>query len=289
VQHLTWLIDNHPKRSIHEFISLHKADDAYKKARLCWLRQVRENPDDVTILCHAAHFFTPLALDDAARFLHRAAELDCFNDDMPRQLSFVYSLMAGHFSPRKNKLLAHKSVEQLKIAIERYAVPSKLDDESYLLPYFSMVVEDTARVALNLNAIEDAKDLGQILMNHRSINASRCPLLVGLHSEGTYQLSNYRGHAILGQAAAASGDVELAKEHLSQMMRFPINSHAEYGLAEQLLELGESEIVVQYIEHCWNGFDRDSKGVSDPKHAESMKKWLASWLKQIKRQSAIKV
>lgn len=280
VIHLPWLIDNHPRLLIHNHPGLtsRKSDETYKRARIAWLRQIRLNPNDVTILVHAAHFLSFQAGEDAVKFLHRASELDSFNDDIPRELSFLYQLMAGHFSPRKNKILAHKAVEQLKVAIDRYAIPT--EDDSYLLPYFSMVVIGVADTALRFGLLQDANDLAQILLSHQSINAARSSVLSG--ANWRYKLSTYRGHSILGIAAARSGNVDQAKEHLSIMMDLCIIRDADFLLASELLELGESEIVIKYLQHCSEGWQRElEEGYSDRKYAEGQKAWLIRWIKEI--------
>jgi len=279
-QHLLWLIENHPKRLIHNDIHLSNTDATYQKARRSWLRQVRLNPNDVTILCHAAEFFVPLACQDAAKLLERATELDMCNDDIPCQLSSVYRLMVGHFSPRKNKILAHQAVEILKVAIERYAIPC--EEDSYLQPYFSMVISQIADTALACRLLEDAKDLGQMLLDHQKINMSRLGALAE-HPSAVYKLSTYRAHAIFGKAALAAGNVELAKEHLALMMHVPDGWYGDYSLADQLLKAGESEIVEEFIEHCRESWNRDFQRSYDKKDAESRIKWLSKCLKEIRR------
>jgi hypothetical protein len=277
--HLNWLIENHPRHRVHETITLNKKDDVYKNARSLWLKHVRANPDDVTILVHAAAFFTGTSLEDApyaVKFLSRASDLDAFNDDIPRQLSFVYSLMCRNSSPSKNAKLAHNSVEQLKIAIERYALPNAKGD-SYLLPYFSMFVSNIAQVAIDANSIEDAKDLGRILMNHRSINKRRWRILGGESSDGVYILSTYRGHTILGKAALASGQIDAAKKHLISMMKLPVYRDADFELAQRLLLMGESKLVIQYLEQCRRGFEKSIH----KEYSVEMTRFIDDWLKKI--------
>lgn len=288
--HLIWLIDNHPRHCIHLNLPPRKNDDAYQRARLRWLRQVRLNPEDVTILYHAAEFCSLFSPEDAIRFLHRASDLDPLNDELPRELSHLYCCLAAHYSVKKNKLVAHKAVEQLKIALARYATPST--EDSYLLPYFSMVLDQTARVALRYDLLDDAKDLGQVLLSHYSINLKRLGPNTAAKESRVYDLSTNLGNAILGHVALKNGDIRTAEEHLRKMMLVSANQFCDWTLADELLHQGERKIVSEYIDHVRAGWERlvtkienGQVNVSENEkiHARRMEAHLRKWLDQIKR------
>lgn len=283
IEHLTWLIEHHPRRGVHTLIVPRKNDDFYKAARAVWMRQVRTNPSDVTILVHAAEYLSTWSQSDAIRILKRASELDPTNEDIPLRLSSVY----GGFQferTRKNLMLARKAVEQLKIAIKIYSRPNESD--SYLLPYFTMVVGDLAERVLLLRMSEEARELAQICMNHQKINARRLNAPdVAKSDHPAYRLSKYRAHAILGLADLVDGNVTGAKKHLRSMMKLQKNlrSRQNYVLVSRLEELGETEIVLEYLTHCQKEFEGNFESPDDQRYAEETKNWLGRWIKRVKK------
>lgn len=286
---LIWLIDNRPRHIIHATPHGYKEDEAYRMCRRRWLRQVRLNPDDVAILYHAALFCVLFSPEDSIRFLKRASALDLSDDEFPRQLSHIYCCRAGFFSPRKNRMVAHQAVEQLKIAVARYMVPSA--EDSYLLAYFDTVLKDTAEVALRYDLLDDARDIGQLMLDHRSINLQRLgPSHVGKDSRA-YDLSTHLGHSILGRVALGKGHIALARDFLQQMILVRTDLFSDLTLADALLRRKEREIVSDYLAHLYDGY---SSFLSDGEggrlevngfwrvHARQHQEQIRKWLKQLK-------
>ncbi|MBI2809934.1 MAG: hypothetical protein HYX67_03775 [Candidatus Melainabacteria bacterium] len=269
-EHLVWLVEQHPRRWIHCMIAPCKRNASYETVRASWLRVVRSNSEDVTVLAHAAQFFLHLDQKDSIKWLTRASNLAPSDDELPRQLSFAYRLVHEE-DPKKSRLLAHKAVQQMQTAIERYAIPT--EDHSYLLQYFSMEVTDTAKHALNHGLLDEAKELGKILLNHRELNRSRRPMLE-VASDAHYRLSTYRGHLILGRVALRKGEIEKAEAYLSKMTGLQAGWYTDYDLAKELLAAGAAKAAVPYIEKC-----RDSLAASGDRNFEDLDKWL----KQIRR------
>lgn len=256
-KHLLWLIDNHPRHCAHQFIVLHKVSTTYSEGRQHWLRQLDSCFDDVAVVFHAAVFFSILSLKDSLRLFERAAELDPTNEEFPRRLSHLYANMAGSGSTAENEFFAHMAAQQMMIAVERYMVPSTLD--SYLLPYFSSELSQIAELVMQFHLLEDARNLGELLMKHRSINEGRLNEArssksrsnkTGI-SDGIYALSECLGHSILGRVELAYGQIEAAKEQLVFMMQLPVGRRSDWSLANALLQIGETQIVCEYIE--WFG------------------------------------
>jgi hypothetical protein len=290
IEPLMWLIDNHPKSIVHQYVTPYKNDERYEKARQSWLSQIRSNLDDVTVLCNAASFFQSLAPEDSVKFLKRAIKLDPLDDELPMRLSQQYRLMTGHFSARKNKTLAHKAVEQMKVAIERFAQPT--NEDSYLLPYFGMELKSTADLALAYDLLLDASDLARLLLNHKSISSQRLSS-DSLGNKSIFDLSINRGHAILGRVALASGNIQLAKEHLMQMTGLEFNMFHDTQLADELLQLGETDTVSAYLEYLlsmweqlllFNASGKRTGGV-DENHVRNVITCLKRQLKAISKRS----
>ncbi|MBX9939104.1 MAG: hypothetical protein K2Y32_07620 [Candidatus Obscuribacterales bacterium] len=146
------------------------------------------------------------------------------------------------------------AAQQMMIAVERYKVPSTLD--SYLLPYFSSELSQIAELVMQFDLLEDARNLGELLIEHRSINEGRLNEArssktrsnkTGIR-DGIYALSECLGHSILGRVELAYGQIEAAKEQLVFMMQLPVGRRSDWSLANALLQIGETQIVCEYIE-----------------------------------------
>ncbi len=248
--HLIWFIDNRPNDFLHELVLL-RNNSLFQKGKNRWLRQIRLNPSNTQILYNTARFCQSGRTEDAVKFLRRASQLASNNEDYHLELAHIYSRMFGNYSPRKNKALAQKVVEQATLAINCYAIRNT--EHSYLLQYFDFDFEvlQFAEVALTAGLLEEAKELGSILLNRKSLDRKRLPskdfkrILPGAYGRST----NF-GNSILGRVALASGDTKVAKACLSRMTLVSSDWFADWKLADQLLEAGEHEVVVDYIEHC---------------------------------------
>lgn len=284
-KHLLWLIDNHPKHSAHQFIVLRKATSTYNEARQHWLRHLNTQSDDVTILFHAGVFFSILAPNDSMRLFQKAADLDPTNDEFTRKLSHVCATMAASGSTTRHKLFAHNAAQQMLITVERYMRPSTLD--SYMLPYFPYELSDIAELAMQFDLLEDARQLGQLLLKHRSINLERLNKIN--NNADIYSISECFGHSILGRVALASGQINAAKEQLRCMMQLPVGQRSDWSLANALLQIGETQIVCEYIEYFGNRL-RDisttnasiNLSAEDSSFINQKQKLLKKWLKEIR-------
>lgn len=273
-EHLIWLVENHPKRDIHWFVAPIKQNDSYEAVKDRWLRTVRLCAEDVTVLAHASKFFQHLDQKLAVKLLTKASSLAPFDEELPRQLSSQYRLMSD-INPKKNKLIAHNAAMQMKTAIERYALPRT--DKTYLQMYFSMEISEAAKHALHHELFDDAKDLAQLLLNHKEINESRNPMF-SKDGDGVYRLSTYRGHVILGRTALREGNVDKAEEYLSKMIGVTPGWYSDYELAEELIAAGAHKVAIDYLESC-----RDSWASREGPGAQENMKELDKWLNQIER------
>jgi hypothetical protein len=286
---LLWMIDNQPRHCVHEEVILHSDNLTYRQARARWLRQVRLNANDVTVLHHAARFFSLLAPEDAVKFLEKASGLDLSNDRLPLELSHLYRLLAVRFSASKNRRLAAKSVQQMKIAVKRYQ--SSNSGDSYLLSYFSTEIKELADFALTYRLLDEARDLGQLLLDHKQINACRYDSESTLDSStGVYELSESFGHAVLGRVALAKGRADIAEEHLGLMMKLRVGKLSDWAFVNDLLEAGEVQLASSYIEYFEERLRKSLEGSADGctastddnrSFALNMQKTLQKWLIEI--------
>lgn len=284
-KHLLWLIDNHPRHCAHEFIVLQTVSSTYNEARQHWLRQLDSCFDDVAVVCHAAIFFSILDPKDSLQLFERAAELDPTNEEFPRKLSHLYASMVGRGSTAENEFFARMAAQQMIKAVKLYMLPSTLD--SYFLPYFPYELSHVAELVMQFDLLEDARSLGELLLKHQSINESR------LNEAGSnadiYSLSECLGHSILGRVELAYGNIDAAKERLVLMMQLPVGKHSDWSLANALLQIGETQIVCEYIEFFINRLrDKSTENSSVKLSAEDVsfiaqkQNLLNKWLNEIR-------
>jgi hypothetical protein len=286
--HLIWFIDNHPKDSVLQLISWTNADDIYREARKHWVAKVRSNPDDVTILCHAAQFTETIEPLVAAKFLQKASDIDTFDDELPRRLSNAFMLKA-RACPSRAKYYLRKSVEQMKIAIDRYAVPS--DEGSYLLPYFSMELSQLAKMALDLDLLDEAKDLGQLLLQHKEINAIRLRIKSEAISP-SYDMSKHSGHAVLSVVSLRSKNLDEAQIHLKCMKSLVNQQVPDDRIIEALLKIGEFDCALEYlgpIYQYWkkrvHGTDESNEVATNIEYEKSMEQYVRKLMNRVRKES----
>jgi hypothetical protein len=292
-RHLIWMIDNHPRHASHYLAYAPHNEEHQRLGRTCWMRQVRENPADVTVLVHAARYCSYSTQKDAVKFLLCADMLDPENEEIPRELFHVYALLCGHGSIKDNKSIARKAAHQMLEAVRRYRANSSLG--SYLMKYFDMELCWAAEVALAHEALEEAVEMAQILLDRRSIDSIKFSADFLEKHNSMYEHSRSLGHSILGRAALASGDIETAKLNLRAMMALPIIRDSDQKLAEDLLAHKEYDVVTDFFEYnrtMWErGLEqarRDNHGpveskLSSIKECENTIKWLKKRLNQIER------
>jgi hypothetical protein len=243
--HLVWFIDNQPKNAVLQFFVWANFDDVYTEARKHWIAKIRSNPNDVTILCHAAQFVEMNEPLLAAKFLQKASEIDTLDEELPRRLSHIFKVKAIA-CPSRAKSYVRKAIEQMKVALERYAVPS--EDHSYLQTYFNMELSGLADIALEVNLLKDASDLARILLRHGEINETRLSIKTDPASP-SYQRSTHSGHSVLAVVALRSGNVDEAKWHLSSMQSLINQQLPNDRIVQGLLELRELGLALEYLGH----------------------------------------
>jgi hypothetical protein len=285
--HLIWFIDNQPKNVVLQFFVWANFDDVYKEARKHWIAKVHSDPNDVTILCHAAQFVEfnqPLL---AAEFLQKASDIDLFDEELPRRLSHIFKVKAVS-CPSRAKYYVRKAVEQMQIALKRYTVRS--DERSYLASYFNMEVSGLAEIALEVNLLKEASDLAQILLRHGEINEIRFSTKTD-PAYPTFQRSTHSGHAILTVVALCSKNLEEAKSHLSIMKSLINQQLPNDSIVQGLLKLGELELAVEYLgqmHEYWKAVNEgrceDYLAGTNIEYPKQMEKYLRTMTNRVRKE-----
>jgi len=228
-----WLVKNYPESAAagsHEaHIHAHSDPDGYVKAKSLWLQQAEAHGENVTILRNAATFFLLPDRRAAEELLRLAQAVEPDNADVAQALGQLYKLgLIYPGSKQERRKLAQKSMEQFEIAVRQDAGKSKNHPQ---LP-------DLATVAFEAGAADKARQYANQLLE--------------AYDDGR---AIHIGNVVLGRLAVRAGDIEQAKSLLLDAARIQggptLSSFGpNMSLAQELLEKGEKETVLEYFQLC---------------------------------------
>ena len=196
-----------------------------------WSRHLEGDPNNLTILRHAANFHEFNNPEFAITLLERAQSLDDSNPLWPRELGSLHWLEG-------NLASGERDTEALRRAFAHYERANELSDDlerELLLPMLAVI-------AFNLGELDKARENAEsMLKGHRQSLEKGVRIHVG--------------HLTLGRIALRKGDLEEAKSRLIAACEVPASAglegvEPEMGLAQDLLELGESQVVLHYFSVC---------------------------------------
>ena len=211
--------------------------EAYIGGKRAFLAHLENEPNDLTLLGHAAQF---LGLQDrglAIELLERAQSLDSLNPRWAFELGFNHYLDIRLGSMEPNVEAAKKAVNQYGRAIELSPDRLSLSRLQY-----------AAEAAIFVNELDKAREFANLMLT----DDRRGPFTeAGIHY----------GNITLGKIALAEGDVQGAASYLLLAGSAPASRRAILGgpdtsLAKQLLEEGEAESVLQYFDQCARFWER---------------------------------
>ena len=234
-KHVLWLIENAPEANAlagPEGTINHILDpDGHVEAKDAWSWHLENNPNNLEILNHAANFFRLSDKQLAIQLLERAQSLDPRDPDWARQLGHLHRLDSRLRHGKRDPEASKRALAQFERAYE-------LSDElrrGYLL-------SDLGVAAFNAGEFEKAKEYAAAMLER--------------NEEGWNQGNRiHYGNLPLGRLALLEGDIEEAKLRLIAAGRTSgspqLNSFGpDMTLASELLELGESEVVLGYFSLC---------------------------------------
>lgn len=240
-----WFIKNRPKDPVSgtPMISLYPDLDgtAYTEARKLWEEHLQKNPSDLVLLRNAADFARLHDLDFAVVCLRKSIALMPNRPEWHQKLAFCYSL---HARPDAADAAANA---QLAFAEMETALSLTQDADER-----SSLLEEAAEFALNAGKDPQAKAYAE-------------ELLKNTYSRAHWDYGNavHHGNIILGRLALKQGDVAQAKQYLINAGRTPgspeLNSFGpDLELAKALLERGEKDVVIEYLDLCAKFWDTSS-------------------------------
>ena len=234
-QHVLWLIRNseesevleHPQAEIDHILD----PEGYSEAKKAWMDQLEGEPENVTLLGNAAHFFLFGDHRTSIELLRRAQSLDPSNPKWPEKLGRTFGLAAHLGSGAIDQKTSEKELEQLEKAYE-------LSGESRQ----DSLLEDLAKAAFAADQLDKARQYAELMLQNTE-------------ADWNYGNRVHHGNLVLGRIALREGNIEEAKSRLIAAGKTPgspqLNSFGpNMLLAKALLEIGEREVVLEYFELC---------------------------------------
>lgn len=235
-RHVVWLIENAPESEVLglPYSRLDKVleKEAYNRAQQAWLGIIQKSPEKLSILRNASAFFLLHDRKISEELLLKGQTLDAKDPKWPASLGQLYSLelMSLPAGPVR-KAAADKAFQQYKLA---YELSNAVERDALLV--------DLAKTAFAAGRNDEAKAFATKMLEDDTAGWNRGNRI-------------HHGNLILGQIALSDGKVDEAKSRLllagkttgsPQLNSFGPNML----LAKELLERGETEVVLEYFELC---------------------------------------
>ncbi|HEV3446019.1 MAG TPA: hypothetical protein VG099_15365 [Gemmataceae bacterium] len=229
-RHILWLVANAPEVAVlggpHLALDPFLDGEIYEQAKELWRRQIEANPDNMTILDNAARAFTHSDMEFSKWLWKKAQRLEPENPKWSQRLGSLLGLGAK------------QSLAELERA---YGQTADELGRFWLLP-------GLATAALHAEELEKAQAYASEVLRQ----AEQPEYFY--HKNGS---AIHYGHLVLGRLALRSGNREMAKLHLLESGKTEGVPHlCTFGpnmmLAKELLECGEREAVIQYLDLCTN-------------------------------------
>jgi tetratricopeptide (TPR) repeat protein len=242
-KHILWLIMNSPESEVlatpYGQLDTFLDKEAYSQGKKAWTDQLKTKPANLKVLENSANFFLMHDRKLAEESLQKAQSLDMKNPKWPKKLGHVYSLGMMRKPLNAKKEAAGKALEQYEIA---YKLSTDMERD-YLL-------SELAKAALAADKSQKAKEYAEKMLSQNSPGWN-------------YGNNIHYGNIILGKIALASNDIEQARKRLIEAGKTPgspqLNSFGpSMSLANELLEKGEKDVVLEYFELCSKFWKSDS-------------------------------
>lgn len=231
-RHVLWLVRHHPEAEIagSHHAQLYGFDsEAYYKAKALWLEQAKAHAKDVRVLGNAASFVKLEDFSKAEELLKQAQALEPSNPDWPQELGQLYKRRLIGLEGQDRRPVAAKALQYFERAME-------------ITNSRETILDDAARVAVEAGEAEKARSFA-------------LELLAGPTEGWNHGNAIHYGNLVLGRLALQSGNVPEARQYLLKAGKTPgspqLNSFGpSMLLAKELLEKGERDAVLEYLQLC---------------------------------------
>lgn len=241
-RHVLWLIEHNPES---ELAGLPDAEfmlegstgsiEGYQRGKQLWLQQVDRHPDNQPILHNAAQFLSLYDGKTSRELLEKAWAIDPSDGQTASALAQSYEREREQVTSTEEKTgLAKKALSIRERALE------KVDGEQRFYE-----LAEVATSAFEAGEPEKAKEYAtELLQSAQKSNI-----------DWNYGNALHKGNIVLGRVALSRGDIVGAKQHLLAAGEIPGSPQLDsFGpnmtLAKELLEKGEREVVLTYLQSC---------------------------------------
>jgi hypothetical protein len=245
LEHILWMIENDPGTKLagqpYCRVSAWTDQEGYERARTMWLEQVAAHPRNTGVIGNAARFILQYDKQIAEDLLNMAKAIEPDNPQWPRLLATINL-------PKPRAEDSEEESNPKKVALQQI-------EEAY-----ELTTSETQKLLLLSGMAKAAYEAAEY---EKADSYARQALAAvdRLSVENTHGESIHQGNIVLGRMAFDGGGVHKAKEYLLAAGRTPgsptLNSLGpNMGLAKQLLDVNESEVVMEYLELCgvfWKG------------------------------------
>lgn len=250
-KHVLWVVRNQPGSDLAAlpYCGMDGVFDpeGYVEAKKLWLEQTEAHPQDSKVLGNAGAFFLLSDKDLAEGFLKRAQQAEPGNPKWADNLGLFYSMA-------DDKESAVKSLAEYEKA--------QAADAEKMSRFYRL--DNLAKAAIKAEDLEKATRYANESLDRAA----------GFPKDWNYGNAVHHGNNVLGLVALKQGNVKLAAEHLLKAGKTPGSPQLDsFGpnmtLAKALLEKGEKDAVLEYIDLCrkfWKmGGDRLDRWSKDVK------------------------
>ncbi len=224
--HALWIVQNCPKQDAASWLLF-----GSRAVAAAWNAQVERAPSDAVILGHAARYFRSNNRRRSHELYSRAEAADPANPRWPWEHGELYQQDAAWGEDPGASTKANEAFERARALQQGRLSLLQLDK-----------MADAAFAAGDLELARSRAEeiLARLPSEQRDWNTGNL-----IHD----------AHSILGRVALRGGDVAAAKHHLLESGKTPgspqLNSFGpRMVLASELLERGETQIVLHYFELC---------------------------------------
>jgi len=226
--HVLWMIDNHPEHPATAEPALRDLpDDPDGNVQILevWTKNLEIHKDDYNVLKNAEKFFFSRNPSTAEALVRRLGEKDPSNRTWPNELAKLYSMFGIPDYPSKDP--AETATEAYKRVLELTRDPH-------------------SRESL-------AGDMAEA--DFKAGNLSGAAALARIHLQSSDRSAIQRANTLLGRVALRSDDMSSAKQYLLDSGKPDVGRYVSLSgptmiLAKELLEKGQRDIVVEYLEEC---------------------------------------
>jgi hypothetical protein len=234
VEHLLWFIQHAPEYQYLGPDTLvfgeHDAEN-YVRVKHEWMRQVQIYPNNVNVLVNAARFIDLSEQDEALELGSKAYAVDLKNVQAIEYLAHLYE-QKMQYDKREPK--AHWAHQALQLRQQEMDVAAEKKNDLCL---FDRLATDAFEAGDDVLAQKYAEEA----------------LRGGQQQDKLYCSVLHHENLMLGRIALKKGNLEEAKNRLLEAGKTSGSfSNPNMMLAKELLEKGQREVVLQYLDECAN-------------------------------------